>query len=104
MLQISEATCRYAASVIGNGASPGEARQTALFVAGELTAVARSLRRLSRPGEAERRRGERREEARRLRGEGLPVRVIAARLGVTHPTVLRDLGRRDSTGGDSGSG
>ncbi len=100
MLQISEATCRYAAAQLGNGTSPAEARETALFVAEQLTAVARSLRRLTRPGAAERRREERRELARKLRAEGLPVRVIAARLGVTHPTVLRDLGHRDSTAGD----
>ena len=101
MLRITEATARYASVQLSNGIGPAEARETALFVAGELTAVARRLRRLARPSApAERRRNERREVARRLRGEGLPVRVIAARLGVTHPTVLRDLGRRDSTAVD----
>ena len=45
MLRIAECTCRYAAGQLGDGIGPGEARATALFVAGELTAVARALRR-----------------------------------------------------------
>ncbi|WP_326550227.1 helix-turn-helix domain-containing protein [Micromonospora sp. NBC_01813] len=36
-------------------------------------------------------RARRREVARQLRAEGLPVRQIAARLGVSHPTVIEDL-------------
>jgi IS30 family transposase len=33
----------------------------------------------------------RRNQAAALRAEGLPVRAVAERLGVSHPTVLRDL-------------
>jgi hypothetical protein len=82
VLQISEATCRYAAAQLANGASPAEARQTALFVAGELEQAAASLRRAVhfKPGE-------RRVLARQLRGLGWPVRQIAALTGVTERAV-----------------
>ena len=102
LLEISASTCAYAASQLGNGLGAEEARLAAAEAAVELRAVARSLRRLTRPSAAERRRAERGEVARKLRAEGLPVRVIAARLGVTHPTIIRDLGRRDSTPGETG--
>jgi hypothetical protein len=82
MLQISAATCTYAASQLGNGTSPDEARDTALFVAGELTAMAASLRRLTRMGLAERR-----ALARQLAGLGWPTRQIAAQLGVSDRAV-----------------
>jgi IS30 family transposase len=39
-------------------------------------------------GEAER--GRRRRQAVAMRGEGMAVRAIAAALGISHPTVLRD--------------
>jgi IS30 family transposase len=40
-------------------------------------------------GEAER--GRRRRQAIAMRGEGTAVRAIAAALGISHPTVLRDI-------------
>lgn len=47
ILQITEATARYAASQVADGIGPAEARQTALFVAGELEVTAVALRRLA---------------------------------------------------------
>jgi DNA-directed RNA polymerase specialized sigma24 family protein len=84
MLQITEATCRYAASQLSNGTGPDEARETALFVAGELAMMAETLRRLTRL-----RPDERREMARRLAGLGWPKRQIAARLGISERSVWR---------------
>jgi hypothetical protein len=78
MLQISEATCRYAAAQLGNGIGPEEARQTALFVAGELTAVAETLRRLARLSPAERR-----ALTVRLVADGMSQRQAAAVVGVS---------------------
>jgi hypothetical protein len=77
MLQISATTCTYAASRLGNGASPAEARETALFVAGELTAMAEALRRLTRMSGPQRR-----VLARQLAALGWPTRQIARQLGV----------------------
>jgi DNA-binding transcriptional ArsR family regulator len=103
-LRLAGVVTGYAADEIGNGASPDVARKITADAARELAALARILRRLSGPvSPAERRRAERRTAARELRGAGLPVRVIAARLGVTHPTVMRDLARPgylDSTAGE----
>jgi hypothetical protein len=85
MLQISESTCRYAAARLSNGAGPDEARETALFVADELTAVAGALRRLTRPvGGAERR-----ATAKQLAALGWPRREIAVKLGVSGRAVSR---------------
>jgi DNA-binding NarL/FixJ family response regulator len=81
-VQITECTARYGASQLANGTGPAEARQTALFVAGELEAVAACLRRLVRLDPAERR-----VLARRLNGLGLTRRQIAARLGITERAV-----------------
>jgi hypothetical protein len=78
MLRIGEATCRYAAAQLGNGGiGPDEARQTAAFVADELTVIADALRRLTRLGPAERR-----ELAERLAALGYSQRQIAAQIGV----------------------
>ena len=82
MLQIAEATCRYAASVIGNGVSPAEARETAVFTAGELAVVAETLRRLTRLGPAQRR-----VLAVQLTGLGMSRREVAARVGVSERSV-----------------
>jgi hypothetical protein len=83
MLQISEATCRYAGSaLLANGTGPAEARATVLFVAGELELVAAGLRRLTRLSGAERR-----VLAVRLAALGWPTRRIAAQLGVSDRAV-----------------
>jgi hypothetical protein len=77
VLAIGEATCRYGAARLADGASPEEARETALFIAGELTAIAGALRRLTRLGPAERR-----GVARSLANLGTPTKAIAQQLGV----------------------
>ena len=87
MLRITEATARYAAVQLSNGIDPGEARATALFVAGELELMAESLRRLTRLGPAERR-----VLAVQLAGLGWSKRAIAARLGVSERAVWGYIG------------
>jgi DNA-directed RNA polymerase specialized sigma24 family protein len=82
MLQIGECTMRYAAVQLGNGISAAEARETALFVAGELTAMAEALRRLTRLGP-----DERRALAVQLAALGFTQRQIATRLGVSERAV-----------------
>jgi len=77
MLRIAAKTCDYGAARLGNGASPEEARETALFVAGELVAVADGLRRLTRLDPAARR-----ALAVQLGNLGVPTIEIARRLGV----------------------
>jgi hypothetical protein len=83
VLRIAENTCGYAAGQIGNGAGPGEAREVAVFVAGELELVAEALRRLTRLEP-----GERRVMAAKLAGLGFGRREIAARLGVSERAVF----------------
>ncbi len=92
MLQVSESTCRYAASVLANGADPAEARATALFVAGELVQMAESLRRLTRLDAAGRR-----VLATQLAALGWTRRQIAARLGVSERAVFGYLRRGPNT-------
>ena len=87
MLRISASTCTYASTQLANGTSPEQARQTALFVAGELVVMAEALRRLTRPTLAERK-----ALARELTGLGWPARRVADRLGVHERTVWRYLG------------
>ena len=48
ILQIGEATCRYGAAQLLNGLGAAEAREAAVFVAGELELTAAALRRLTR--------------------------------------------------------
>ena len=78
MLQITECTCRYGASVLANGSGPAEARAAALEVAGELAVVAEALRRLARLSPAERR-----QQAARLRALGLSQHQVAVQLGIS---------------------
>lgn len=72
----------YAAAQLGNGIGPVEARQAALEAAGELEAVATAVRRLAREDPATRR-----VMARLLRGQGLSIRAVADRCGVSERTV-----------------
>ena len=82
ILQISEATCRYGAAQLLNGLGPGEARDAALFVAGELELAAAALRKLTRLGPAERRR-----LAVQLVRLGWSKQAVAVQLGVSDRTV-----------------
>ena len=98
MLRITEATCRYAAAQLGNGADPGEARATAVFVAGELAEVAAALRRLTRLGPAERR-----ALAAQLAALGMGPARIAVRLGVSERCARYYVAGRSSRGRAAGS-
>ena len=85
MLALVEVTARYGASTLAsaNGASPAEARETVLFLAEQLEAMAVALRRLAAPdGPAERR-----AHARRLAALGRSRREIAGRLGISERSV-----------------
>jgi DNA-directed RNA polymerase specialized sigma24 family protein len=82
ILRVSEATCGYAAGQLSNGLDPAEARETALFVAGELELAAAALRRLTRLSGPERRR-----LAVQLVGLGWSKHQAAVRLGVSDSAV-----------------
>lgn len=97
LLQIGECGCRYAASVLANGASPSEARAVATEMAGELTAIAEGLRRLTRVGPAERR-----TLAAQMAGLGLTTKQIADRLGVSERCARYYVAGRSSRGRDLG--
>jgi DNA-binding CsgD family transcriptional regulator len=81
-LRIAECGCRYAASVLADGASPAEARDLVLEMAAEFEMAAEALRRAVRL-----RPGERRPAARMMAGAGVPVKRIAWSLGVSERTV-----------------
>ena len=87
MLRISASTCSYASTQLADGIGPAEAREVALFTAGELVVMAEALRKLTRPTLAERK-----ALARELTGLGWPARRVADRLGVHERTVWRYLG------------
>ncbi len=80
VLAITEATARYAASQLADGIGPAEARQTALFVAGELETAAVALRRLTL---ARADAAQRRALAVELVDQGLTQRQAAAVVGVS---------------------
>jgi DNA-directed RNA polymerase specialized sigma24 family protein len=81
-LRLTAGLAAYAAAQLADGLDPGRARQAALETAGELEAVASSLRRLTRL-----RPGERRALARQLAGLGLSTQQIARQLGVSDRAV-----------------
>jgi DNA-directed RNA polymerase specialized sigma24 family protein len=96
-LRVGEAACADAASVLGNGVGPAEARSAALECAFELVEVAETLRRAVRLS-----RDERRRLAVLWTGRGLlSRREIADRLGVSERTVWRYLGRPGAGPGTS---
>jgi hypothetical protein len=99
MLEVAGATCRYAAGQLGNGLGPEEARQTAVFVAGELELTAAALRRLTRLSGPERR-----VLAVQLVGLGWSKHRVAVQLGVSDSAVrgwLRSWSRSRSLGGST---
>jgi hypothetical protein len=77
-LRLTASSCTYAAAQLADGLPPGDARLAAIEMAGELEAVAASLRRAVRLGPAERR-----PLARMWAAAQVPTREIAARLGVS---------------------
>lgn len=89
-LRTVAAVATYAAGVLSNGASPGEAREAAVEAAAEFAAAAGALRRLVRLRPAQRR-----SLASSLAARGMNRREIAARLGVSPETVWNyEHGRR----------
>jgi hypothetical protein len=81
-LRLAEATAGYAADQVSDGLSPGEARAAVLDAAGELAELAGLLRKLARPGPAERR-----QMARTLHALGWDKHRIAVRLGLSDSAV-----------------
>jgi DNA-directed RNA polymerase specialized sigma24 family protein len=75
LLRLLASTCEYSAAQLSNGLSPGQARETAVEMAGELAEAAASLRRLARL------------TARERAALGMSDPQIAARLGVSIHTV-----------------
>jgi hypothetical protein len=86
MLRLAEATSRYGAAQLASGASPAEAKEAALYVAGELAIVAGELRRLTRLRPCERR-----VLAVRLSNLGMSREEVGARLGVSATSVRKYL-------------
>jgi hypothetical protein len=82
-LRTTAALCLYASRQLADGLSPAEARDAALEMAGELTAVAEALRRAVRPGGP----AERRATAIKLANLGVSTKGIAQRLGVTERVI-----------------
>jgi DNA-directed RNA polymerase specialized sigma24 family protein len=74
----------YAAGQVGNGLSPADARAAVGEVAGELDAAAARLRRMARPGPAERR-----VVVRLLSGQGMSASQVAARVGLSEKSIYR---------------
>ena len=86
LLGIGECTCRYAASVLANGASPCEAAETVVFVTGELAELAAALRRLERLTPAQRQ-----ARAAQLTRLGMTREEVGRRLGVSSKSVRKYL-------------
>jgi hypothetical protein len=82
LLRLAECGVRYAISELSNGTGPAEARAVAVEMAGELSMIAASLRRLTRLSGPERR-----SLARQLAADGVPTGRIAAQLGVSDRAV-----------------
>jgi DNA-directed RNA polymerase specialized sigma24 family protein len=85
-LRVGESVIGYAARVLANGASPAEARETALEASAELSRLAVALRKSVRLPVAQRR-----SLVSRLTGLGYTHEAAAARAGVSVKTVRRDL-------------
>ena len=98
VLRLAEATAGYAAGQLGNGLSPGQARQAALDAATELEITAGALRRLALAGLSPR------ELAVQLAASGLSQQQVADRLGRSRRTVRGYLSSRrarlDGSAGD----
>jgi DNA-directed RNA polymerase specialized sigma24 family protein len=74
----------YGAAKVGNGLSPADAITALRELAAELDAAAIRLRRIARPGPAERR-----QVVRLLSAQGLTGPEVAARVGLSEKSVYR---------------
>jgi DNA-directed RNA polymerase specialized sigma24 family protein len=84
LLRLVAQMTAYAAEQVGNGLAPADARLAVAELAGELSAAAVRLRRIARPGPAERR-----TVVRLLFAQGLSGSQIAARVGMSEKSVYR---------------
>jgi hypothetical protein len=92
-LRLTADSCTYAAAQLADGLAPGAARLAAIEMAGELEAVAASLRRAVRLRPAERR-----ALARMWAAAQVPTREIANRLGVSDRAARNYVRGRRSDG------
>jgi DNA-directed RNA polymerase specialized sigma24 family protein len=88
LLRLIADLAAYGAAQVGNGLAPGDARAAVGELAGELADAAVRLRRMARPGPAERQL-----VARLMFGRGLSGAQVAARIGVSEKTAYRYLAR-----------
>jgi DNA-directed RNA polymerase specialized sigma24 family protein len=84
LLRLAADLAAYGAVQVGNGLSPADARAAVGELAGELASIAVRLRRMARPGPAERR-----IVVRLLFAQGMSGTQIAARVGLSEKTVYR---------------
>jgi len=84
LLKLVADLASYASAQVGNGLAPADAMIAVREVAGELDAAAVRLRRIARPGLAERR-----TIVRLLFAQGLSGAQIAARVGLSEKSVYR---------------
>jgi DNA-directed RNA polymerase specialized sigma24 family protein len=84
LLRLIADLAAYASGQIGNGLSPDGAREAIGEAAAELAEAAVRLRRMARPGPAERRL-----VVRLLFAQGMSGAQVAARAGVSEKTVYR---------------
>jgi len=84
LLKLVADLASYSAGQVGNGLAPADALAAVREVAAELDAAAARLRRIARPGPAERR-----TVVRLLFAQGMSGAQIAARVGLSEKSVYR---------------
>src|SRR5262249_48601779 len=84
LLRLAAQMASYAAEQVSNGLSPADARSAVRELAAELDAAAARLRRIARPGPAERRM-----VVRLLFAQGPSGPQVAARVGLSQKSVYR---------------
>jgi DNA-directed RNA polymerase specialized sigma24 family protein len=84
LLRLVADLAAYGAAQVGNGLAPADARAAVGELAGELAAAAMRLRRMARPGPAQRR-----ALVGALSAHGMSGAQVAARVGLSEKTVYR---------------
>jgi DNA-directed RNA polymerase specialized sigma24 family protein len=84
LLRLVADLAAYGATQVGNGLAPADARAAVAEVAAELQEAAARLRRIARPGPAERR-----TLVRLLSAQGMTGAQVAARVGLSEKSVYR---------------